>query len=120
MRRSRKSESYLSEVNKHGVITVDDLKIDCEKFIVTRNGNPVNLTLKEFELLRLLISNKDKVLTRDYLLDKIWGYEYAGETRTVDVHIRHLREKIEKDANHPQFIETVRGVGYKFKDRGVK
>jgi two-component system alkaline phosphatase synthesis response regulator PhoP len=120
LRRSRKSESYLSEVNKHGVITVDDLKIDCEKFIVTRNGNPVNLTLKEFELLRLLISNKDKVLTRDYLLDKIWGYEYAGETRTVDVHIRHLREKIEKDANHPQFIETVRGVGYKFKDRGVK
>ena len=74
----------------------------------------LGLTLKEFELLEILIKNKGKILTRDMLLDKIWGYEYIGETRTVDVHIRYLRKKVEDDDKHPKFIETIRGVGYRF------
>lgn len=106
--------------NEESIIKIGDMEIDCEKFTVTKNGNPLDLTLKEFELLKLLVLNKDKVLTRDFLLDKVWGYEYSGETRTVDVHIRHLRRKIEKDDNYPQYIETVRGVGYKFNGKGAQ
>jgi len=74
----------------------------------------VDLTLKEFELLQILIKNKGKILQRETLLDKIWGYEYIGETRTVDVHIRYIRKKIEEDDKNPRFIETIRGVGYRF------
>lgn len=77
-------------------------------------GEKVELTLKEFELLEMLVKNRGKILTRETLLDKIWGYEYIGETRTVDVHIRYLRKKIEKDDKNPKFIETIRGVGYRF------
>ncbi len=91
-----------------------DLAIDFEKHDVTRDGKKVELTLKEFELLEILIKNKGRVMTRDFLLDKIWGYEYIGETRTVDVHIRHLRQKLEKDDKNPQYIETIRGIGYRF------
>lgn len=76
--------------------------------------NKIDLTLKEFELLEILIKNRGKILTREVLLDKIWGYEYVGETRTVDVHIRYLRKKIEVDDKSPKFIETIRGVGYRF------
>ncbi|MDI6602387.1 MAG: response regulator transcription factor [Thermoanaerobacteraceae bacterium] len=119
LRRSKVDEDEKNNSEENAIIKIDDLEIDCEKFIVTQNGVPLDLTLKEFELLKLLALNKGKVLTRDYLLDKVWGYEYSGETRTVDVHIRHLRRKIEKDDNYPQYIETVRGVGYKFKDKGV-
>ncbi|WP_097025577.1 response regulator transcription factor [Clostridium peptidivorans] len=88
--------------------------IDLEKHEVIKDNLKVELTLKEFELLEVLIRNKGRVLTRDFLLDKIWGYEYVGETRTVDVHIRHLRQKIEENDKNPQFIETIRGVGYRF------
>lgn len=98
------------------VINIEDLVIDMDKHEVSKAGVSLELTLKEFELLKLLIANKGKVLTRDFLLDKVWGYEYYGETRTVDVHIRHLRQKIEEDDKNPRFIETVRGIGYKFKD----
>ena len=88
--------------------------IDFEKHEVVNDGEKVDLTLKEFELLEVLIKNKGRVMTRDFLLDEIWGYEYVGETRTVDVHIRHLRQKIELDDKNPKNIETVRGVGYRF------
>lgn len=91
-----------------------DVEIDYNKHEIKKNGIKVDLTLKEFELLDHLIKNKGKVLTRDLLLDKIWGYEYVGETRTVDVHIRHLRQKLEEDDKNPKFIETVRGIGYRF------
>lgn len=90
------------------------LKIDFERHEVIVDDKPVNLTLKEFELLEILIRNKGKILKRETLLDKVWGYEYIGETRTVDVHIRYIRKKIEKDDKNPQYIETVRGVGYRF------
>lgn len=90
------------------------LKVDFERHEVSVNGEKVDLTLKEFELLQILIKNKGKILKRETLLDKIWGYEYIGETRTVDVHIRYLRKKIEEDDKNPRFIETIRGVGYRF------
>lgn len=92
----------------------DDVIVNLEKHEVIKNGSKIDITLKEFELLETLIRNKGRVLTRDYLLDKIWGYDYIGETRTVDVHIRHLRQKVEDDDKNPKFIETIRGVGYRF------
>ena len=88
--------------------------IDFPKHEVIKATEKVELTLKEFELLEILIIHKGRVITRDFLLDKIWGYEYIGETRTVDVHIRHLRQKIEEDDKNPHFVETVRGIGYRF------
>jgi len=99
------------------VIQIDSLVIDPQRFEVTRGGEKLDLTPKEFELIRFLARSPGKVLTRDYLLENIWGYEYLGDTRTVDVHIRHLRQKIELDPAHPQYIETVRGIGYKFKEK---
>ena len=90
------------------------LKVDFERHEVLINNEKVELTLKEFELLEILIKNKGKILRRETLLDKVWGYEYIGETRTVDVHIRYLRKKIEDDDKNPKFIETIRGVGYRF------
>lgn len=91
-----------------------DICINFERREVIVKGNKIDLTLKEFELLEILVKNQGKILTRETLLDKIWGYEYIGETRTVDVHIRYLRKKIEVDDKNPKFIETIRGVGYRF------
>jgi len=91
-----------------------NLRVDFERHEVYVNEEKIDLTLKEFELLQILIKNKGKILKRETLLDKIWGYEYIGETRTVDVHIRYLRKKIEEDDKNPRFIETIRGVGYRF------
>lgn len=107
-------------LRRTAVIQVDksfkfgNIVIDFEKHDVAKNGSKVELTLKEFELLEMLIKNKGRVMTRDFLLDNIWGYEYIGETRTVDVHIRHLRQKVEDDDKNPEFIETIRGIGYRF------
>ncbi|MEY7999542.1 response regulator transcription factor [Clostridium sp. Mt-5] len=91
-----------------------NISIDFEKHEVIKNRDKVELTLKEFELLKILIENKGRVMTRDFLLDKVWGYEYVGETRTIDVHIRHLRQKIEDLDGKPKYIETIRGIGYRF------
>ena len=96
------------------VLVFGNLTADFDKREILVNDKKLDLTLKEFELLEILIRNKGKILTRDTLLDKIWGYEYIGETRTVDVHIRYLRKKIEADDKNPKFIETIRGVGYRF------
>ncbi|MBK5239906.1 response regulator transcription factor [Clostridium sp.] len=93
---------------------VGNLDIDFGKHEVLKSEIKIDLTLKEFELLEILITNKGRVMTRDFLLDKIWGYEYVGETRTVDVHIRHLRQKIEDDDKNPIYIQTIRGIGYRF------
>ncbi len=89
------------------------LELDVESHVLTYKGEVIELTFKEFEILKLLMSNRGKVLTRETILDKIWGYDYYGETRTVDVHIRYLRSKLEEH-QLGGFIETVRGVGYKF------
>jgi len=85
-----------------------------ERHQVTVNDQPCSLTYKEFSLLQLLMSNAGKVLTRELLLDKVWKYEVDIDTRTVDVHIRSLRQKVEADPSKPRYIETVRGVGYRF------
>jgi two-component system alkaline phosphatase synthesis response regulator PhoP len=95
------------------ILTSGNLKLDLCKHEVHKGTEKIELTLKEFELLKLLLENKGKVLSRNHLLDKIWGYEYYGETRTVDVHIRYLRKKIEDDSTEEKYIQTIRGVGYK-------
>ena len=94
------------------ILSIGNLKVDLQKHEVIKGNKKIDLTLKEFELLRLLLENKGKVLSRNFLLDKIWGYEYYGETRTVDVHIRYLRKKIE-ETSEEKYIETIRGIGYK-------
>ncbi|TGE32694.1 response regulator transcription factor [Desulfosporosinus sp. Sb-LF] len=91
-----------------------ELRIDLTGFRVHVRGEEIELTPKEFELLRVLITYPGKVYSRDELLERIWGYEYDGDTRTVDVHVRHLRLKVERDPSRPEYIETLRGVGYRF------
>lgn len=110
----------IAPANGSTALRVRDIDIDTEKYEVRKNGEKVVLTLKEFELLKMLAVNKGKVMTRDFLLDKIWGYDYAGETRTVDVHIRHIRQKIQDEEGSNQMIETIRGVGYRIIGEGDK
>jgi two-component system OmpR family response regulator len=95
-------------------LSFGDLEVDTLHHMITRAGNTLNLSPKEFDLLVFLTSNKGLVFTRDQLLEKVWGYYYSGDTRTVDVHIRWLREKIEANSEEPKHLITVRGVGYKF------
>lgn len=95
-------------------IIIEDIKIIPHKRSVTVNGFEIFLTYKEFELLLLLAKNSGRVFSREELLERVWGYDYYGDTRTIDVHMRHLREKIESDPTSPKYLKTVRGVGYKF------
>ncbi|MDD2401282.1 MAG: response regulator transcription factor [Clostridia bacterium] len=111
-RRVGNSELVEGDVFKH-----EDILIDCERREVYKKGNLIELTYKEYELFKMLVMYKGKVLSREKLLEKIWGYDFTGETRTVDVHIRYLRQKIEDDSDDPVYIETVRGVGYRFADK---
>ncbi len=119
----RDNDDINSETDKprmeEKILSLGDVTLYPERHQVTVNGEQRTLTHKEFLLLELLMENAGKVLTRDLLLDKVWGYEVEVDTRTVDVHIRYLRQKIEKNPALPRYIETVRGVGYKFvKDQG--
>lgn len=97
------------------VITVDDLVIDIDCHEVRVDDRQIELTLKEFELLKFLVENRGHVFTRDQLLNNVWGIDYMGETRTVDVHIRHLRQKLSNGESEDSYIKTVRGKGYKVK-----
>jgi DNA-binding response OmpR family regulator len=106
----RQKESIDSE----DIIRCGDLVIDSAKCEVSLGGKPIILTFKEYQLLKFLANNKGKVFTRDVLLDKVWGWDYYGGDRTVDVHIRRLRSKIE-DRDH-SFIETIRSIGYRFRE----
>lgn len=112
----RRSESSfdIEETEKEEKIVIDYLEINRARRTVLVKGVPVELSYKEFELLYLLAKNRGIVFTRDNLLEKVWGYDYIGETRTVDVHVSNLRKKIEQDESHPLYIKTVRGMGYKF------
>ncbi|TYP57449.1 response regulator YycF [Thermosediminibacter litoriperuensis] len=101
-------------IEEQKVIKVKDLEIDLASFQVRKNGNPVELTFREFELLKFLASQPGQVFSREKLLEEVWGYEYYGDIRTVDVTIRRLREKIEDDPSNPSYIMTKRGVGYYF------
>jgi two-component system response regulator RegX3 len=91
-----------------------NIRMDVERHQVTVNGTLINLPLKEFELLEFLMRNEGRVLTRGQLIDRVWGGDYYGDTKTLDVHIKRLRSKIEEDSANPQLIQTIRGLGYKF------
>ncbi len=109
--------SVSENLTTSSVITVGEFTINTLGRKVSIKTKEINLTAKEFDLLLLLVINKDKVFSREELLEKIWGYEYFGDVRTVDVHIRRLREKIEDNSSQPEFIMTKWGVGYFFKDK---
>lgn len=112
VRRNERTQIKEVEAHDHNLI-IKELVLDIESHLITYKGEPIELTFKEFEILKLLMINKGRVLTREVILDKVWGYDYYGETRTVDVHIRYLRSKLEA-YDIGDYIETVRGVGYKF------
>ena len=96
------------------VLEVGDVRLDPERHEVTVRGEERKLPLKEFELLELLLANAGRVLTRDTLIDRVWGATYVGDTKTLDVHIKRLRGRIEDDPAHPSRITTIRGLGYRF------
>jgi len=100
--------------NEPGVMTVGAIKMDVDRHQVSVNGAPISLPLKEFELLEFLVRNSGRVLTRTQLIDRVWGSDYFGDTKTLDVHVKRLRAKIEKDPANPTYIQTIRGLGYKF------
>ena len=97
-----------------GIVNYGDIQIDLDHFEVLVRGEKVELTPKEYELLVYFTQRQGRIISRDQLLNQIWNFDYAGETRIVDVHISHLREKIEEDTKSPKYIKTVRGFGYKF------
>ena len=97
-----------------GVLDVDGVRMDVDRHTVSVDGIDVRLALREFELLELLLRNAGRVLTRGQLIDRVWGSDYVGDTKTLDVHVKRLRAKIEQDPSAPQRLVTVRGLGYKF------
>ena len=99
---------------EHEFLTAGDIKADLSNYQVTVRDKKIELTPKEFELLVYFMKRKERVIDRDTLLDRIWQYDFSGQSRIVDVHVSHLREKIEIDPKHPQYLQTVRGFGYKF------
>lgn len=111
-RSTQKSGSNKGSKSDPPTYTVGDLQIDENSFTVKKNGNTIDLTQREFELLLYMSKHVNQVLTREHLLQSVWGYDYFGDVRTVDVTIRRLREKIETDPGAPQYIITRRGIGY--------
>jgi two-component system response regulator RegX3 len=109
LRRGADSDDLISSIVEAGPV-----RMDVERHTVTVNGTAVTLPLKEFDLLELLLRNADRVLTRSQLIDRVWGSDYVGDTKTLDVHVKRLRAKIEADAANPKHLVTVRGLGYKF------
>lgn len=112
LRRSAKDSQ--SEKGREETLKIGGLRLDFSSYQAWLHDEPIALTPKEYELLKLLVTNPGRAFTRDELLERIWGYEYYGDTRTVDVHIRHLRAKLKGDENISKAIETVRGIGYRF------
>lgn len=110
----RRSKRAVSEANPNQIVK-GDLKLDIDARRVMIKDKEINLTAKEFDLLELLVNNPNKVYSREQLLSIVWGYEYPGDVRTVDVHVRRLREKIEDNPKEPKYVNTKWGVGYYFK-----
>jgi two-component system response regulator RegX3 len=110
LRRARREEAPPDR----STLEVGDVRLDPERHEVFLRGEPLNLPLKEFELLEVLLANAGRVLPRDTLIDRVWGYDYVGDTKTLDVHIKRLRAKIEDDPAEPVRIVTIRGLGYKY------
>ena len=117
----RRSTATIEEVplNADSTFEYGSLRVYPERFEVFLRDQSLEFTPKEFELLVYLMENKNRVLTRDQLLSAVWNYDFAGDTRIVDVHISHLREKIEENSRKPFFIKTIRGIGYKFEEPKV-
>ena len=110
----------ISDVEDHGdldVVSVGPIRLDTARHQASINGAPVGLPLKEFELLEFLMRNAGRVLTRSQLIDRVWGGDYFGDTKTLDVHIKRLRSKIEADPANPVLIQTIRGLGYKLENQ---
>ena len=110
----RRTKKKAPEKETNRVIEKGDLHMDCDSRRLTIGGKEINLTAKEFDLLELMALNPNKVYSRDHLLNAVWGYDYPGDVRTVDVHIRRLREKIEQNPSEPKYVHTKWGVGYYF------
>jgi two-component system response regulator RegX3 len=109
----RRNAAEIQEASTH-TLAAGPVRMDVERHVVTVSGGSVALPLKEFELLELLLRNAGRVLTRGQLIDRVWGADYVGDTKTLDVHVKRLRSKIEPEPSNPRFIVTVRGLGYKF------
>ncbi|GGQ04425.1 response regulator transcription factor [Streptosporangium pseudovulgare] len=103
-----------TEEAESAVLTAGPVRMDVDRHVVAVRGNQVQLPLKEFELLEVLLRNAGRVLTRGQLIDRVWGADYVGDTKTLDVHVKRLRAKVEADPSNPRCILTVRGLGYKF------
>jgi two-component system, OmpR family, response regulator RegX3 len=112
LRRGRGDEAGVAQPDE--VLEIGDVRLDAARHEVAVRGERVALPLKEFELLELLLANAGRVLTRDVLIDRVWGPNYYGDTKTLDVHVKRLRAKVEDDPGHPARIVTVRGVGYRY------
>ena len=110
----RRKGDFQLEEGESTTVQVGDIKLDSDRHIVSIKGENVPLPLKEFELLEFLMRNEGRVLTRGQLIDRVWGGDYYGDTKTLDVHIKRLRSKIEVDPANPVLIQTIRGLGYKF------
>lgn len=109
------SEAFTGTQDESGIIKMGRLIINSERYEVTKDGNPIDLTRREFELLEFLAKKPEKIFSREALLEQVWGYEYLGDVRTVDVTVRRLREKIEDNSSEPEYVVTKRGLGYYFK-----
>lgn len=117
LRRSSTDETPPVASDTPEIIRVGDLIINCERYEVKKGDKVIDLTLREFELLKYLVTQPDRIFSREALLEKVWGYEYYGDVRTVDVTIRRLREKIETEPSEPVYVITKRGVGYYFRSQ---
>ena len=98
------------------VLRAGNIELDSGRHVLGVGGQPVDVTPREFDLLSFLLTNRGRAFSRDTLLDRVWGHDYPGDSRTVDVHVRWLRQKIETDPSQPKHLVTVRGVGYKFEE----
>ncbi len=114
LRRSATDTTGEMEIPSETEVRVGEVALDPEEHRVTVDGVDVSLPLKEFEVLRLLLANAGRVLTRETLIDRVWGADYVGDTKTLDVHIKRLRSKVEPEPGAPRRILTIRGVGYKY------
>ena len=113
----RRTSPARQQAAQASVIEKGDLKLDCESRRLFINGTEINLTTREFELLEIMVKNEDKVYSRENLLNLVWGKEYPGDVRTVDVHVRRLREKIETNPSEPKYVHTKWGVGYYYNQK---
>ena len=111
----RRTAMDYDQTNKAQIFTFNNMTLNVDKYEVSKDGVVIDLTVREYELLKFLAIQKDQIFTREQLLEKVWGYEYYGDVRTVDVTVRRLREKVEDDPAKPKFVLTKRGIGYYFK-----